>query len=147
MTLVDDFKWLQECADLAVKSDDTETRIGCVIVAPEGHVVAQGYNSLPQGVPVHRDRLMRPAKYMWMEHAERNAIFSAARTGNALRGCTIYVELMPCADCARAIIQCGIVALVTSAKRAAIYSNQRYLDEQIVASTMLNEAGIEIRRL
>jgi dCMP deaminase len=147
MTSGDEFRWLQECANLAAKSDDPETRIGCVIVAGDGHVVAVGYNSLPGGVSVTPNRLMRPAKYLWIEHAERNAIFSAARAGNALRGCTIYVELMPCADCARAIIQCGFVAVVTSAKRAADYSGERYIEEHMVALAMLTEAGVEIRHL
>ncbi|MEO8052654.1 MAG: deaminase, partial [Acidobacteriota bacterium] len=135
MTSSDDIRWLQECAKLAASSDDSETSIGCVIVAAEGNLVAEGYNSLPQGVDIRPDRLMRPTKYLWIEHAERNAIFSAARAGNALHGCTIYVELLPCADCARAIIQSGIVAIVTSLKRAATYSSARYSEEHIVAST------------
>jgi len=51
------------------------------------------------------ERLERPAKYLWLEHAERNAICNAARAGTATEACTIYVEIMPCMDCARAIVQ------------------------------------------
>ena len=48
----------------------------------------------------------------WTEHAERNAIYNAARLGISLAGCTCYVNWFPCIDCARAIIQAGIVRLV-----------------------------------
>jgi len=55
---------------------------------------------------------MRPAKYRWTEHAERNAIFSAARMGVSIVGATMYLPWFPCAECARAIVQSGIGALV-----------------------------------
>ena len=59
------------------KSKDRSTQVGAVIVG-EGHVVLSvGYNGFPRGVNDDIDsRYERPAKYMWTEHAERNAIFS-----------------------------------------------------------------------
>ena len=48
-----------------------------------------------------------------MEHAERNAILSAAREGRALAGGRIASTLFPCIDCARAIVISGIATLVT----------------------------------
>lgn len=46
------------------------------------------------------------------EHAERNAIAFAARYGVALEGTEMYVTHMPCADCARSIINAGIARVV-----------------------------------
>ena len=49
-----------------------------------------------------------------MEHAERNAIYNAARAGTPRKAARIYVEIMPCMDCARAIVQAGIGEVVVS---------------------------------
>jgi dCMP deaminase len=54
----------------------------------------------------------RPAKYSWTEHAERNAIYNAARLGISIQGCTAYINWFPCIDCARALVQVGISRLV-----------------------------------
>ena len=101
--------YLEICKVVAARSKDPNTQIGCVIVGPNHEIRSTGYNSFPRGI---RDdvpeRLVRPAKYLWIEHAERNAICNAARAGTATEGCTIYVEIMPCMDCARAIVQAGI---------------------------------------
>ena len=43
-----------------------------------------------------------------MEHAERNAIYNAARHGMSLNDCRLYVNFCPCGDCSRAMIQSGI---------------------------------------
>ena len=98
--------YLDICKVVAARSKDPNTQIGCVIAGPAHEIRSTGYNSLPRGI---RDdvpeRLERPTKYLWMEHAERNAIYNAARCGTPLEGCTLYVEIMPCMDCGRAIVQ------------------------------------------
>jgi len=63
------------------------------------------------------ERLIRPAKYLWIEHAERNAICKRGKGRTATEGCTIFVEIMPCMDCARAVVQAGIIQVVISAER------------------------------
>ena len=108
--------YLDICKVVATRSKDPNTQIGCVIIGPNHEIRSTGYNSFPRGI---RDdvpeRLVRPTKYLWIEHAERNAICNAARAGTATEGCTIYVEIMPCMDCARAVVQAGIVQVVVSA--------------------------------
>ena len=105
--------YLDICKVVATRSKDPNTQIGCVIIGPNHEIRSTGYNSFPRGI---RDdvpeRLVRPTKYLWIEHAERNAICNAARAGTATEGCTIYVEIMPCMDCARAVVQAGIVQVV-----------------------------------
>lgn len=60
------------------------------------------------------ERWERPAKYAWIEHAERNAVYNAARIGTALKGCKAYLnwEPRPCVDCCRGFIQAGIVEVI-----------------------------------
>lgn len=55
------------------------------------------------GVKDDTQRFQRPVKYMYFEHAERNAIFTAARHGIRTDGATLYVQALPCVDCARYI--------------------------------------------
>lgn len=107
----------------ARKSKDPSTRVGAVIVGPDREVRAGGFNGLPRGVrdcpKEHPERHARPAKYSWWEHAERNAIYNAARSGATTRECTLYVAGgPPCADCARAAIQSGIVEVVAESLEA-----------------------------
>ena len=92
-------------------------------------------------------RSIRPEKYNWIEHAERNAIYSAAKTGIALENATIYVELMPCVECARTIIQAGISEVVVSADRMSRYESDKYSTQHVLAETMLREAGVSVRRV
>lgn len=57
----------------------------------------------------------------------------------------MFVELTPCVDCARAIIQAGVVEVVINQDRASEYSGERYLDEHSIALKMLAEGGIAVR--
>ncbi len=140
--------YMQICRMVSARSKDPNTQIGCVIVGPAHEIRSTGYNSLPRGI---RDdvieRFERPAKYLWMEHAERNAICNAARAGTATEGCTIYVEIMPCMDCARAIVQAGIVEVVVSAARMADYSSEYYDQHFGIVEVLFREANVRVRRV
>ncbi len=140
--------YLDICRVVAARSKDPNTQLGCIIVGPAHEIRSTGYNSFPRGM---RDdipeRLERPTKYLWMEHAERNAIYNAARAGTATEGCTIYVELMPCMDCARAIVQAGIIAVVISAERMAQYSSEYYNPHFAQVEQLFSEARVGIRRV
>ena len=133
------------CDHVAGWSEDRDFQVGCVIVDPDGHVVrATGYNGLPRGVSDGDDARFDRAsgeKFYWIEHAERNAVYNAARAGVSLSGCTAYVNRFPCADCGRALIQSGIAQVVAppipKADGALDYSFQ-------VSAQMLREAGLII---
>lgn len=86
----------------------------CAVIADKDHrIVSVGYNGFPSGCNDELpQRHERPAKYLFTEHAERNAIYNAARIGVSVKGCTIYLMWFPCADCSRAIIQSGIDTVV-----------------------------------
>lgn len=45
-------------------------------------------------------------------HAEMNAILFAARNGITTEGCTMYVTLSPCIECAKGIVQAGISRVI-----------------------------------
>ena len=96
-----------------LKSKDKKTKIGVVIVGKDNEIVSTGYNSFPRGINDNvEERQERPEKYFWFEHAERNAIYNAARIGVSTKGCELYLSnWFPCADCARGIINAGITKI------------------------------------
>lgn len=139
-----DQRFLTLANTIAGWSEDRDFHVGAVIVGPNQEIRATGYNGLPRGVssddPARFDRASGE-KFFWFEHAERNAIYNAARVGVASNGCTIYINRYPCADCARAIIQCGIKRIVCPSKPE--YDGA--LDASFDASEiMLGETGVTL---
>jgi dCMP deaminase len=132
---------------VATRSKDPNTKFGTIIVGPNHEIRSTGYNSFPRGI---RDdvpeRLERPAKYKWIEHAERNAIYNAARAGTSTEGCTVYQQVLPCMDCARAIVQAGIREVVVNAKTYAEYKdNPKWKPDFEMVVELFREAGIILR--
>ena len=100
---------------ISQKSKDPSTKVGCVIVGSDNAVLSMGFNGFPRGIDeTITERWERPEKYNWVEHAERNAIYNAARHGINLSGARAYLnwEPKPCADCTRALIQSGIKEII-----------------------------------
>jgi dCMP deaminase len=138
--------FLDICRTVSRRSKDPNTKLGSVVVGPAHEIRATGYNSLVRGI---RDdlpeRLVRPEKYLWMEHAERNAIYNAARHGVQMEGCSLYVELLPCMDCARAIVQAGIREVVVDGNRVRQYWSDQYTPHFEHMRTMFREAKVILR--
>ena len=126
------------------KSKDNNTQIGAVIVGQDKEIVSTGYNSFPRGIDDNKiDRQKKPEKYFWFEHAERNAIYNAARIGVSTKGCTIYLTCdIPCADCARGIINAGIIKIF--AKKDAGAKSKKWDESAERSMQMFKEAGVEI---
>lgn len=140
-----DSYYLSVCRTIATRSKDPSTQIGCIIVGPAREIRSTGYNSFPRGiVDTIPERHERPEKYFWIEHAERNAIYNAARAGTPLEGCTVYVEVTPCMDCARAIVQAGITKVVVDADRMRAYSSEFYDPQFQRVKVLFEEAKIEV---
>lgn len=138
-------RYFMDLAKLAAtRSKDQSTQLGAVIVGPDREIRSTGYNSFPRGINDSRpERQERPEKYFWFEHAERNAIYNAARVGIPLKGCRIYCAWPPCADCARAIIQAGIVEVVVETEFPA----GRWSESMDRGETMLAEGGVNLRKM
>jgi dCMP deaminase len=124
---------------IAQRSDDVHKKLGCIIVSPANKVLAVGCNGLPRGIQPTPQTLNRPAKYSVMEHAERNAIYNSNQD---LTDATLYVQMFPCNDCARAIIQKGITHVVVGATKS---TNPLWLTKTEEAISMFDEANIDWR--
>ncbi|TCU34119.1 deoxycytidylate deaminase [Rhizobium azibense] len=138
-----DSYFIQMSKLVASKSKDRSTKVGCVIVGPDNEVRSTGFNGFPRGIDDEVEaRHERPAKYQWSEHAERNAIYNAARAGIATAGCRIFLQWFPCVDCARAIIQAGIHEVVAL---PVDLDNPRWAESFRISREMLDEAGVTLR--
>jgi dCMP deaminase len=136
--------YLEMAALVASRSEDESTKCGSVIVGLSNQVISTGYNGFPRGVTNLPERNERPIKYKYFEHAERNAIYNAARSGVSTLGSVIYMTGYPCCDCARAIIQAGITAIILPGARKNAEFVARWKDNLEVAIPMLREAGVKI---
>lgn len=127
----------------ALRSKDPSTQVGACIVDDDKKVVSIGYNGMPRYIDDCQLSWEKGEglnnKYLYVCHAEMNAILNT-RNGTALRGCTLYVSLFPCNECAKAIIQVGIKEIV--------YVSNKYKDSFAVQASMkmLNLAGVKIRQ-
>jgi deoxycytidylate deaminase len=57
----------------------------------------------------------------------------------------MYVDLTPCVDCARGIIQAGLREVVVSKERMQAYSSPTYREQHLIAAALLKEAGVVLR--
>jgi dCMP deaminase len=127
----------------ALRSKDTNTKVGAVIIDNDNKVVSIGYNGFPRGVddskyPMNREGDYLDTKYPYIVHAELNAILNAPRS---VKDCTMYVTLFPCNECAKAIIQSSITKIV--------FESNKYKDTDAVKASirMLTDSGIELESI
>ena len=118
-------------------SKDPRTKVGAVIVDQKKRVISLGYNGFPRGVEDTPERYDdRPTKHLFVAHAERNALDNSPMS---VEGCTLYVPLMPCSECAKSIIQRGIARVVSYVPaREGVNFNWD------ITETMFAEAGVEL---
>jgi len=137
-----DLKFISQARLVAEWSKDTNRKNGAVIVNEDNIVLSQGYNGFPIGcddsIP---SRYIQPNKYLFTEHAERNALYFAARNGVSLKGSRMYMTMFPCADCARGMIQCGITKIIAPTPDV---DHPKWGEHFRAAMVMLEEANVEI---
>ena len=127
----------------AMRSKDPNSQVGACIVSPENKILSLGYNGMPIGcdddqMPWDREGAPLQTKYMYVCHAELNAILNSAH--NNLKGARIYVTMAPCNECAKAIIQSGI--------REVVYREDKYPDSDSSQASrlMFRACGIKVTR-
>ena len=141
--LLTESEYLALAYHYSLKSLDPSTQVGACIIDAEGKILSYGANNLPFGIKWTEDRYQRPVKYDWVEHAERNAIYRAAKQGYKTDGTIMYTTWFPCGDCARAIIQSGIKEIVLHKEgRGAV---EHWAESLTIARCILDEAGVIMR--
>ena len=123
------------------RSKDPSTQVGACIVSDDNKILSLGYNGMPNGcsddeMPWGREGDMLDTKYAYVCHAELNAILN--NPAHSLKNAKIYVDLFPCNECAKAIVQSGI--------RKVIYKSDKYAnqDSTIASKKILQMSGVEL---
>jgi len=138
-----DKRFIEQAEYVSKWSKDTNTKCGAVIVDDENTELVMGYNGFPRGSDDATDtrRYDKPLKYFWTEHAERNAVYKAARLGISLKNTKMYCTYFPCSDCARAIIQAGVCKLYCPKPN---FNHHKWGESWVEAISMLRECGVAV---
>ncbi len=127
----------------SLRSKDPNTQVGACIVSNKKRIIGIGYNGMPMGCsdevfPWDNKGDFLDTKYPYVVHAEPNAILNS---NSNTRGCTLYVSLFPCNECAKLIIQSGIKEIV--------YMDDKYngTEGDIASKKMLDAAGVKYRKM
>ena len=130
----------------AKRSKDPNTQVGACIVSSDNRILSIGYNGAPNGYdddnfPWDREGEPLETKYLYVVHAERNAILNYRGSRKDLEGAKIYVDLFPCNECAKEIIQAGI--------KEVIYLSDKYKDTDgtIASKRLLDNCNVKYRML
>lgn len=134
-------------AQLAAKrSKDPNTQVGACIVSNDNRILSVGYNGTPNGYddkyfPWDREGDELETKYLYVVHAERNAILNYRGSNKDLEGAKIYVDLFPCNECAKVIIQSGI--------KEVVYLSDKYADSEnnIASRKLFDCCGVKYRKI
>lgn len=123
-----------EMADVWAKNSYCIRRQVGALLVKNRMIISDGYNGTPSGFEnVCEDEYGVTKPYVL--HAEANAITKVARSSNSSEGATLYITSSPCMECAKLIIQAGIVRVVFQ---------EAYHKPDGVA--LLERAGIEVKR-
>jgi dCMP deaminase len=141
----------------SLRSHDAQTKCGAVLVDSSNTIISDGYNGfvrdiddsvLPNCRPTCPEQVGDPNfdKYLFMIHAEHNAILNAARQGKSTLGSTAYVTGEPCCNCLQYMWQAGVVRVVytnvNKAKMTVDNENYRKTFDLIVELT-----GIKVKEI
>lgn len=124
-----DKRYLRMAAIWAENSYCLRRKVGSLIVK-DLQIISDGYNGTPSGFEnICEDENNKTKPYVL--HAEANAITKVAASSNSSKGATIYITASPCIECAKLIIQAGIIRVV--------YSEKYHTDE---GCELLKRAGV-----
>lgn len=130
----------------AMRSKDPSTQVGACIVSKDNRILSIGYNGAPNGFdddefPWSREGNNLNTKYFYVCHAEMNAILNYRGSKKDLENARIYVDLFPCNECAKMIIQSGI--------KEVIYLNDKYADSDnnIASRTLFDKCKVKYHKL
>lgn len=135
--------YFMEMAHLVARRGTCERlQVGAVLINKDRRVVATGYNGAPRGMahcPGQDQCVVQingRASCARALHAESNAIDDAGRNA---RDCTLYLTHLPCFDCAKRIVNAGVVEVVYGAE----YTGGRSYPS---AMSLFDEAKITVRQ-
>jgi len=109
-----DKRYLRMARVWASNSYCDRRKVGALLVKDK-MIISDGYNGTPSGFE-NRCEDEHGVTKPYVLHAEANAITKVAKSNNSSDGSTLYITTSPCMECAKLIIQAGIVRVVFEEK-------------------------------
>ena len=104
-----------EMAHVWAKNSYCDRRQVGALIVKDRMIISDGYNGTPSGFEnICEDETGTTKAYVL--HAEANAITKVAKSNNSSEGATLYITDSPCVECAKLIIQAGIIRVVYDKK-------------------------------
>lgn len=130
--------FLQLCDLVATRATCQRLKVGSVLVK-ERKVISTGYCGAPKGTPdcFEEGCYMVDSHCIRTIHAEINAVVQAAYNGTSTAGSTVYVNTLPCYNCAKVLINAGVMRMVY----------RRDYRPDPAAHKLLGEAKIELKQI
>ena len=139
--------FMRVAVEIAKRSHCVQIKVGAVIAnmkPGEQAILSTGYNGPSRGIE-HCDENecnrrgpsgRRKYKGQCMgAHAEMNAIINAARAGVSIEGASLFVTCSPCMECAKGILNSGMIRLVYLDLYSEIFTDKK--EEAEMANTLL----------
>ena len=130
----------------SMRSKDPSTQVGACIVSNDNRILSIGYNGATNGFndekfPWAREGKNLETKYPYVCHAELNAVLNFRGNKKDLENAKIYVDLFPCNECTKIIIQSGI--------KEVIYLSDKYANEEnnIASRRLFDECGVKYSKI
>lgn len=95
--------------EVAKKSKDPSTQVGCVLTTQDHRPISFGFNGFVAGCDEKYMTFERPMKYHVTIHAEMNALLFSQRP---LQNTKAYITHGPCENCLKHLIQAGIREII-----------------------------------
>jgi dCMP deaminase len=129
----------------ALDSPDPSTQVGVVIYSPGiRRLISSACNTFPHGLEVTPERLERPLKYTFIEHAERNAVYSLVNRSVAKPIDAVMAGTwVACTDCARAIVQSGIRTVIRH-NNISDHTPDHWRESIDQADEIMGSAGVDV---
>jgi dCMP deaminase len=105
-----DMRYLEMARIWSANSYCLRRKVGALIVK-DRMIISDGYNGTPSGFENECEDENDHTK-PYVLHAEANAITKVAKSNNSSEGSTLYITASPCLECAKLIIQSGIIRVV-----------------------------------
>jgi dCMP deaminase len=131
---------LERAIAAAAASPNRIRKVGAVLVTAAGTELA-GCNAFPPGIQALPERVEGDNRFIWLEHAERTALFEAARRGLATDGGLLVSTYFPCTDCARAIVLSGIKTVATPKPE---FDDPVWGESFRTSAAILSEGAVEV---
>jgi dCMP deaminase len=132
---------LERAVTAAAGSPNEIRKVGALLMTGDRSTEITGCNSFPPRVRNLPERVAGDNRFIWLEHAERAAIFEAARRGLATDGGTLVSTYFPCTDCARAIVQSGVTTVATPRPE---FDDPVWGESFRTSATILEEGAVEV---